>query len=105
MAGAIFRRLPLVAGPHHAPALGIVGDAVAQRLFVLQFLGGEFAAQAHIVMDADGLIDALGPMRHDMLDQRPGADRFDIDPLVLVELRLRHGDFSENCPRSLEKRC
>ena len=39
-------------------------------------------------MHADRLIDALGPMRHDMLDQRPGADRLDIDPLVLVELAL-----------------
>ena len=40
---------------------------VAQRLFAEQFLGGEFAAQADVVMDADRLIDALGPMRHDML--------------------------------------
>jgi hypothetical protein len=26
-----------------------------------------------------------------MLDQRPGADRFDIDPLVFVKLGFRHG--------------
>jgi len=72
--------------------------AIAQRLFVLQFLGGEFTAQPDIIMDADGLIDALGPMGHDMLDQRPGADRLHVNPLVLVELRFGHGVFPKFAP-------
>ena len=64
-----------------------------------QFLGGEFAAQAHVVVDANGLIDPFGPMRHDMFDQSPGADRFHIYPLVLVELRFRHDwVFSRDTP-------
>ena len=72
----------------------------AHRLFIEQFLGGEFAAKADIVMHPDRLIDALGPMRHDMLDQRPGADRLDVNPLVLVELRFCH---DRNFPRTAGK--
>jgi hypothetical protein len=36
-------------------------------------------------------------MRDDPLDQRPGADRFDVDPLVLVELCLGHGARDPYC--------
>ena len=98
MAGAIFRRLPLVAGAHHAPFIGMGLAVFAHGFFAEQFLGGEFAAQADVIMNADGLIQALGPVRHHMLDQRPGADRLDVHTLVLVELRLCHGQgFSENC--------
>ena len=64
---------------------------VDHRFFTEQFLGGEFAAQADIVMHPDGLLNALGPVRHDMLDQRPGADRLDVNPLVLVERGFGHG--------------
>ena len=56
MAGAVFRRLPFVAGPDDAPMVRAV-RVVVQRLLCLQFVGGEFAAKAHVVEDADGFIE------------------------------------------------
>ncbi|MEJ0042045.1 MAG: hypothetical protein WDM81_07430 [Rhizomicrobium sp.] len=92
MAGAVFRRLPLVGAQRttrqKSPSAFF---SPVNRLFGLQFVGGELAPEADVVVHADRLIEALRPMRHDMLDQRPCADRLHIDALTLMELCLRHG--------------
>ena len=88
MARAVFRRLPLVAGAHDAPALGVPLAVVGERLFGLQFLGREFAAQADVVKHPQRLIDAFRPMRHNLFDDGPGAHRLHVHTLILVKMRF-----------------
>ena len=90
MACAIFRGLPFVPGAHDAPILVAAMAVLGQRLFALQFVRGEFAAQSHIVVNAQRLIDSLRPMRHHALDKRPCAHRLHVNTLVLVEICLGH---------------
>ena len=59
MAGAILCGLPFVPCTHNSPSLPAVGRGSARGFLALQFFGGEFTAQAHIVIDAQRLLDAL----------------------------------------------
>ncbi|MNN62823.1 hypothetical protein D3C81_1781550 [compost metagenome] len=90
--GAVGRFLPLVAGAQHAPVAQDGGGGVLGRQ--LQFGGLELAAQADLVGDAHGFVEALGPDGQDLFDLGPGADAFNPDLLALLELCARHAEIS-----------
>jgi hypothetical protein len=91
---AVALLLPLVAGSQDAP----VGDGHAVRLvdgiFRPQLACLELASQPHVVGDAHGFVEALGPDRHDLVDRRPGADAVDPHLLVPLEDGLGHAQVS-----------
>jgi hypothetical protein len=70
--------------------LAVAAPPAVDAIFRPQFAGLELAAQAHVVGDAHGFVEALGPDRHDLLDRRPGADAFDPHLLVPLEDGLGH---------------
>ena len=82
--------LPFVARPRDTPLFALVGNGRRLR-FGLQLVRAEFATETHVIVDADRRLEALGPMRDHPLDLSPGPDGTNIDPLVLVELCVRHG--------------
>src|SRR6185437_690995 len=90
--GAVVVVLPLVAGAHEPPGGLAAGVVAADRVLGAQLVGEERTAEADVVGHPHRLVEALGPDRLDLLDQRPGADAFDPDLLVTLENRLGHVD-------------
>ena len=52
--------------------------------------GDEIAPEAAVIVNADGFLDVLHPLRLDLLDQSPCPDGLHEDALVLVKVRFGH---------------